>query len=368
MAILALEAATVRATCVEAGLDPVWDRLVAATGGGDLVQSTRWAAARQRLGFRCLRVTVEDAGGSMVGGCLVYARRLGFRFWAGFIPRGPLLFADGPEMASTVLREVLSTARANGIHFLVVQPPEGGKALERAMDAAGFRPGVPSVAPEATLRLDLRRGEDEIVAGMRADRRRGIRRAQRAGFDVRVERDVAVFHRLHASTASRRGFNAISLENLLAQYEALAPEGLCTMFVARYHGAPVAGFWVTRFAGTVTTKLSGWDAGMTIPPCVNEAVEWATIRWAREQGARSYDLGGFDRRYAELMLAGEALPPDFANSHSHFKAGYGGMPVLFPRARFIFTRRWTDRALGGLAQRLFNAPEVLGFIQRLRNG
>jgi hypothetical protein len=68
------------------------------------------------------------------------------------------------------------------------------------------------------------------------------------------------------------------------------------------------------------------------------------------------------------MLAGEPLPPDFVNSHGHFKAGYGGTPVLFPRARFIFTRKWADRALGGLTQRLFDMPEVLDFVQRLRNG
>jgi len=35
-------------TCVEASVDPAWDALVEATGG-DLAQTTLWAASRQRL-------------------------------------------------------------------------------------------------------------------------------------------------------------------------------------------------------------------------------------------------------------------------------------------------------------------------------
>lgn len=358
-----------RSTCIEAALDPSWDVLVEATAGGDLAQTTRWAAARKRLGFRCLQLMVRDTGGrTLIGGCLIYAKRLGPAVWAGFIPRGPLLFTDCHIAASAMVEEIVALARAHNIRFLVLQPPEGGEAVDDVAAAAGFRLGVPSVAPESTLRLDLRQCDEDLLARMRGDRRKGIRRAQKAGFDVYEDRDVAAFHRLHTISANRRGFNPISLENLQAQYNVLAPDGWCTIFMVRHAGVPVAGFWVTRFAGTVTTKLSGWNTDVAVPPFANEALEWATIRWARAQGAHSYDLGGFDRRYAELILAGEPLPNDFLHSHSYFKAGYGGTPVLFPPARFVFTQRLADLALGAAAQSIFTTPKALSFIQRLRNG
>lgn len=350
-------------------MEPSWDALVEATAGGDLVQTTRWAAARKRIGFRCLHVMVRDAPDRvLLGGCLMYAKRFAPGIWAGFIPRGPLLFTDCREVAHEVVQQVVALAREHDVRFLVVQPPEGGQAVENALERAGLRLGVPSVAPEATLRLDLRHSDEELLARMRNDRRRGIRRALCAGFAVGEEGDVALFHRLYAMTAARRGFTPVSLKNLRAQYEALAPERLCTMIVARHRGVPVAGFWVTRFAGTVTTKLSGWNPCVPNASLANAALEWATIRWARAQGARYYDLGGLDRRYAELAISGGTPPAECRHSPSHFKAGYGGTPVLFPRARFLFTQPWVHLALGSATQRLLVSPRASRIVQRLRNG
>ena len=45
-------AASYTATSGEARPDPAWDALVEAAPGGDLVQTTAWAATRQRLGYR----------------------------------------------------------------------------------------------------------------------------------------------------------------------------------------------------------------------------------------------------------------------------------------------------------------------------
>ena len=132
---------------------------------------------------------------------------------------------------------------------------------------------MPSVAPEATLRLDLRLTDEELLAAMRPKRRQLIRKALRSQFEVREEQDIELFHHLHALTAARQGFAPIELRNLRAQWDALAPSGKCTALIARYGGSPIAGLWLTRFAGTVTAKLSGWDAA-NAPPNANEALWW----------------------------------------------------------------------------------------------
>jgi lipid II:glycine glycyltransferase (peptidoglycan interpeptide bridge formation enzyme) len=354
-------------TCVEASVDPAWDALVEASGG-DLTQTTLWAASRQRLGFRAYRITVTTTGQELLGGCLMYVTRVAPAWWIASIPRGPLVFTPGSGTASAVVHEVVASARRCGIRVLVIQPPEGAPALDEATTEIGFRPGVPSVAPEATIRLDLRRSDEELLSSMSAMRRRNLRKALRSGLEVRQDDDIGLFHHLHAATAQRQGFVPVTRENLREQWELLGPHANCTMFIARYHGVAAAGIWVTRFGGTVTFKLAGWDASSPAPPHASDVVHWTAIQWARTNGDRTYDLGGFDRRSAECLASNQPMPDGFHHSPSFYKLSFGGSAVLLPRARFLLLPKFADLALGRAAQSLFGSPGVRRLAQHLRNG
>lgn len=355
-------------TCVEAGVDPAWDALVEATPGGDLPQTTPWAVSRQRLGFRAYRITITTAGQELLGGSLMYAKRVAPAWWVASIPRGPLLFTPEPSAASAVVRAILASARRGGIRVLVIQPPEAAPALEEATISTGFRPGVPSVAPEATIRLDLRHSDEELLSLMSRGRRRDLHKALQAGFEVCQGDDIELFHRLHVATAKRQGFVPASRENLRAQWDLLAPHANCTMFIARYHGVAAAGLWVTRFAGTVTCKLAGWDASSPAPPHANDALHWAAIQWARTNGDRTCDLGGIDRRSAECLVSCRPMPDGFHHSRGHYKLSFGGTAVLLPRARFLLLPRLADLVLGRPAERLFASAGGRRLAQHLRNG
>jgi lipid II:glycine glycyltransferase (peptidoglycan interpeptide bridge formation enzyme) len=354
-------------TCVEASVDPAWDALVEATGG-DLAQTTLWAASRQRLGFRAYRITITTAAQELLGGCLMYVKRVAPAWWVASIPRGPLVFTPECSAASAVMREIVASARRGGVRVLVIQLPEAAPALEKVTMTLGFRPGVPSVAPEATIRLDLRRSDEQLLGAMTQMRRRNLRKALRAGLEVCQDNDIELFHRLYAATAKRQGFVPISRENLRAQWDLLAPHANCTMFIARYHGVPAAGIWATRFAGTVTFKLAGWDASSPAPPHASDAVHWAAIQWARTNGDRTYDLGGFDRRSAECLASSRPMPDGFHRSPSFYKLSFGGTAVLFPRARFLLLPKLVDLALGKAAQCLFASSGGRRLAQHLRNG
>jgi lipid II:glycine glycyltransferase (peptidoglycan interpeptide bridge formation enzyme) len=353
--------------CVEVSVDPAWDALVEATGG-DLAQTTLWAVSRQRLGFRVRRITIMTGGQELLGGCLMYSKRVAPAWWVAWIPRGPLLFTPGSSAASAVMRAILASAQRSGVRVIVIQPPEAAPALEEATTTLGFRPGVPSLAPDATIRLDLRRGEEQLLSSMSPMRRWNLRKALRIGFEVRQDNDVELFHRLHVATAQRQGFVPASRENLRAQWDLLAPHAICTMFICRYHGMAAAGIWLTRFAGTVTFKLAGWDASSPAPPHASDAVHWAAIQWARTNGDRTCDLGGFDRHSAECLVDCRPMPDGFYHSPSFYKLGFGGTVALFPRARFLLLPKLADLALGKAAQRLFATASVHRLAQHLRNG
>ena len=354
-------------TCSDAAIDADWDARVAAARGGDLTQTTLWAASRRQLGFGALHVKVRDRSGALAGGCIVYSSRLAPGIAAGSAPRGPVLFTADPAAAMAVLRATIASARRNRIRLLVVQPPEGTDAVERAMDAAGFRSGVPSVAPDATLRLDLRRSDDELLQAMISNRRRSIQSGLRAGYAVGEEHDPELFHRLHTATAARQAFDAVTPGNIKAQWDCLASTGNCAMFVARRDGVAAGGIWLTSFAGTVTYKLAGWDASVKAPNA-NELLHWTAMQWARARGAHTYDLGGIDRTNAERLIAG--LPPaeGFERTPSFFKQRFGGAPVLLPRARFVFTNGVLNAAGGWAAQRALSSDMLHRLANRLRNG
>jgi hypothetical protein len=181
------------------------------------------------------------------------------------------------------------------------------------MAGAGFRPGPPSIAiaPEATLRIDLRRPEEEILQGVHPDRRRRIRVAMRNGVETVNSDDVEAFHRLHVATARRQGFPPIGLENLKAHWEVLAPLGRCQLFITRYDGVPTVGWWVIQFAGVMMAKFTGSDLIQKNPAArdATSAAIWACVVLARQEGARRFDFGAFDRKSAEGILAGQGGRP-----------------------------------------------------------
>ncbi len=364
---LELDSGRCIATAIVAGGDPAWDALVEGTPGGDLAQTTLWAASRRQLGFRCHRIAVTLSDQKLIGGCMLYSKRVAPGVWLGSIPRGPLVFVDSPYAPSTTVREVTAFARRHGITLLVIQPPGGGSNIEAALVSAGFRLGVHSIAPEATLSLDLRLKDEELLAAMSSKRRQIIRKALRAQFEVREEQDIELFHHLHTLTAKRQGFVPVELRNLRAQWETLAPSGNCIVLIARYGGSPIAGLWLTRFAGTLTEKLAGWDAA-SAPANANEALHWAAIQWARRSGAHTYDWGGFDRRSAEMMIGNMPLGDGFQQTPSYFKLSFGGSLILLPRARFKFTNRLVDTAIGPVAHRVLTSPMARKLASRFRNG
>lgn len=355
-------------TAAEAQRDAAWDALVEDAPGGDLVQTTAWASIRQRLGTSVCHLRVHAEDGTLLGGGLIQHRRVLPGIRIGAVPRGPLLFDTRPGAAAQVVRAMLAAARRLGIRLLVVQAPESGAALEAALGAAGFRVGAPAVVPSATLRLDLRRSEAELFAELHATRRRRVRQLQRESLETMVSDDLDAFHRLHVATATRRGFPPLSLKNLEAQRDVLAPLGMSRLLITRHDGVPVAGEWCTVFAGEWTSKLRGFDAERAPLQARNAATAaiWGSILEARREGARGFDFGGFDRGSAEALLAGREPPPGLADSPSHFKWSFGGKVTLLPPPRFILTGRIAHAALAGLLQRVLAGGAAQRLAQALR--
>ncbi|MDP9226022.1 MAG: peptidoglycan bridge formation glycyltransferase FemA/FemB family protein [Actinomycetota bacterium] len=330
-----------------------WDAFVAGTPGGDLAQTTAWAATKQALGLETDLVVIRDASGVCVGGGLLVIKRIRAGIAAAYVARGPVADQSSPWASTLALDAIIDRARSLHVSYLIVQPPEGGQQLDEELLRRGFQAGAPNVAPSATIRLDLARSDEQLLLGMRKRPRYHIRRSLREEIDISSSLDVDLFHHLHTATAARQGFEPRSLAYLEHQWAELAPTGRLMILVAHYAGRPVSGLWLTSFNGIVTFRLAGWDSSVPSPKYVNEALHWNAIQRARCTGARLYDFGGFDREIAERLQRGEP-PAHFVRTHDLFKLQFGGPPILFPQPRFfIFNRlvRFTVTKTGLLAGR-----------------
>ena len=347
--------------------DP-WDQFVVAAPGGDLVQTDVWIKAKCLLGFETCRVVLRE-GDRLIGGAQIVLKRFGPLGAVGYIARGPLIASDRAADGARLLDEIERTARARGVRHIIVQPPQGGDSVIAELQRRGYAPDAPAVAPNATLLIDLSQSLDQILAGMSRGTRGRVRRSQKAGVETAIgsRSDIDTFHQLHETSARRQGFASLSQSYLQHQWNVLHPTGSVLLILALSEGRPIAGIWLTAFGQTVVYRLPGWngqDSGLQ----PNIACHWRAIQWAKQKGYRYYDLGGIDRRVAELLANRQPIPEVFLRSPGAFKIGFGGHPFLFPRAwhfTFVpFGHVAAQLAYAGLRRSAF----LQRFIHRFRNG
>lgn len=324
-----------------------WDAFLASAPGGHHAQTSLWAQAKTRLGWKVARVIASHRG-RIAAGAQVLIRSLPLVGAVGYVAKGPVGAEECPELAGLVLREVHRLAQSWRMRYLAVQPHSRGHALARQLPGWGFWPQATVAAqPTATILLDLADDLDTILAGMHASTRYNIRLGLRRGIAVRhgTERDLPTFCRLLEATGQRQGFAPEPEAYIRELYRLLAPRGWLELLVAEYQGEPVSAALLIAFGDTVFYKRGAWSGrcGKHRP---NEVMQWEAIRWAKAQGYRYYDFEGIDPAAAQALLRGEA--PDLAaQTVTSFKLGFGGRVALFPEVyAYVYNPilRWACRA------------------------
>lgn len=350
---------------IVSGIDAEWEQFLVERGG-DVVQTSMWGHSKTALGQDAVLVT-KKAHGAIDAGALMVVRRIGPGIRVGYVARGPVVGAQTRFQRSDFLDTLLEHAKEHRCLGLVVQPPTQDDDLSAALASSGFLDSPISVAPDATIVLDIRRTDEELLASMSRMRRRNIRKALGQAVKIEPSSDIELFHRLHMATAARQQFAALTLGYFQAQWDALSPSDGVRMLVAISGRTPTAALWLSNFAGKITFRAAGWDPHAGASLNVNEALHWEAIQWARTQGAHTYDFGGFDRPAAEAIAAGRAMPDGFDKTHSHFKLGFGGTPILLPRPKLVPLSIAANRLSRAVLPRLLRSPVTRRAAQRLRS-
>jgi peptidoglycan pentaglycine glycine transferase (the first glycine) len=358
--------------------ETVWERFVAATPGGDVVQTGAWGRSKDAMGFATALAVSHGQDGRIEGGGLVIARKLavlGGRVplaTVGYVARGPLVAGDDPAAIDRVLDAVEATARGLGVAHLIIQPPAGGAAVDARLAARGYDAGATALAPACTLVLDLAPDLDDLFAAMSSSQRRNLRKAKKLGVQVRraADADLATFHALQVATAERQGYQPLSLGYLESQWRALRPLGAIEIFLASAPDSPerpIAGSLVTAFAGTVTDKIQGWTGeAPALQP--NVACIWEAIAWAKAEGFRRFDLGGMPRAAGKALVIGNRETESHGERNpAAFKARFGGSVAMLPEAWQRTFNPVLRPAVRFAWQKLATHPRVKSFVNGLRN-
>ena len=264
-----------------------WDAALAALGGHPL-QSSLWGDARRAVdGIRDHR-WMARRGAEVVWMVRFEERRIPGVGRVAWAPRGPT--GATPSVLKEVHRDFMGRLKRSGFILAVTDPWFAAEATSSQSRKGPVKPH--------TIWIDLGQGKDVLWKNFHTQMRKGVRRAARGGVVVdqtRTREDVGRFFALCRGISEAKGFRLPGslplMERLLRDGEQNEVEG--RLFVARHEGRLAAGLFILRCGRSVHQIWGASDRDLS-QQRVGEAVQWAVMEWAIEQGCQLYDLEGID--------------------------------------------------------------------------
>lgn len=267
-------------------LSPVeWDHHLASIGGHPL-QSALWGDARGEVDG------IEDhrwaafAGNELVWMGRFEVRRIGRVGRVAWLPKCRATIHPGTE---AVHAEFLLRLRAQG--YLICIEDAYGCNLDCCPS------GEPCLPKPKTIWIDLRESREKLWGDLHKQWRYGVRAAERAGVVVEqsmAQEDIAGFFALCGEISRKKEFVFSGSEQLLALLlRTSSPDTEARLFLARFEGKIAGGALVLRCGRSIHYFWGVTDRAFARQR-PGEAVQWAVMEWALEQGLEIYDLEGID--------------------------------------------------------------------------
>ena len=281
-----------------------WNNFVAASPFGDAMQCLEWGEVK-RPDWQPIPFAVETADG-FTATALVLKRKLPLGRSIFYVPRGPILDWNDREAARQIVKKLRVAARAHRAILIKIDPAvptstrfESGELAE-TLSELGFVPsadatsGFGGTQPRCVMKLDIAGSEDEVQARFHAKWRYNIRVAKKKGVTVKSDctrEDIAIFHKLYATTAQRDGFTGRPLSYFEKMLDVLEPQGLAKLFLTYLNDTPLSGA-ICFLLPPQCWYVYGASSNEHRNVMPNHAMQWAMMQWARENACTIYDFRG----------------------------------------------------------------------------
>ena len=284
-----------------------WNAFVAQEPSFALLQSWEWGELKETLGWKPVRIAVEQRG-RIVAGAQMLIKPVPLKLTSvAYIPRGPVGNWLNEAIAPQLLAELHRVARQHKAIFLKIEPPLfNDPRIGRVLQQHHFRPSDYSNQPQATIVVDLTQDLDNIFKQIPRETRYSINYAAKKGVTVRIgnREDLPAFHKLMQITARRGQFPPRILAYYEQEWQTFATNDQVALLLAYHEGwllAARTAFYFSEHAADFHAGSSG-EARNLRP---NHMLVWEAIKWAKARGCRTYDLWGIPNEVGQAIYKGK---------------------------------------------------------------
>lgn len=275
-----------------------WNKLIAQNpDGGHILQSYEWARFKKTVGWQPNFLVYEQAG-FLLYFCLA-SKPASFLGNVYYCAKGPGFFENFNSSKVSIaqftdfcqqLKSYIYDHDRKAI-FVKLEPELhdgefnlGELELKKSSNDLQFK---------ATIFVDLKGSEEEILASFKQKTRYNIRLAERKEVVIALkqanEENIEIMYSLMAATQSRAGFFLRKKDYFAGYWKELSKAGLGQILFAEHQGEVLAGIFVTYF-----NRSGYYKDGGSYPVKRNlmapYLLQWAGMRWAKQKGAVKYDL------------------------------------------------------------------------------
>lgn len=265
-----------------------WDKLIAASPDGGLLQSWVWGEFQEALGNVVYNISDEQE--EWLAQCIQL--KAGNK-WILTIPRGPVFVGDGTPVESSLsnffdeLTEFAKGLNCFLIRFDPAWPNDGLLKEGRVVKSRKER------NPVHTLIIDTSKSEEDILKQMKSKHRYNIRLAEKKGVRARWSsdpKDAKKFFKLVKQTTERQGFGSYNQEYFTTLMRVLGETGNAKFLLSEQGDDVIAGLLV-GFFGKRAYYLHGASDHEHRSLMAPHLLQWEAIKEAKSRGM-DYDFWG----------------------------------------------------------------------------
>jgi len=274
---------------------PNWDQQMLATGKATFFHSSAWAATlAATYGYKpCYFVLLSEDNTikAMVPLMEVSSFITGKRGISLPFSDHCEIISESAEAEGYLLGRILGHGKKQGWEYLELRP---GKRISA---------DLPAPDSFQIHTLSLSHDEDELLASFRESTRRNIRKAEAAGITCTIDQSMQAcetFYALNCYTRKRHGIPPQPLSFFRNVYKQIIAENKGIVVLASHKNKIINGAVYFHFGRRAMFKY-GASSGDSRQLCGNYLVMWQAIRFYRQRGCDSLDMGRTDSNHNGLL-------------------------------------------------------------------
>lgn len=272
----------------------IWDKFVTNHIEANFLQSWDFYEFHTSRDKKVVRRIILDDEGKIVAtyaGVIETAKRGRYLAIAG----GPILDWSNKKLVKTIFDDIKAQGNENNCTFVRVRPQlELSEKSLKLMKDLGLKKSPMYLSAEYVGILDLKKSEEEILAGASQGFRRKLRKAKKENITLETSTDqkiIKTFYDLEVKHAKRQGFVAFSESFLKKQFAAFSKNDEAIMYIAKKDGKILAMNFMI-FYGNEASYHYGVSSELGTKYSAAPLLHLAAMEEARRRKITRYNLWG----------------------------------------------------------------------------